>query len=105
VVLLLKSLGINDLINFDFMRLECVCAIGAFGTRLLTRALCDSPPPAETLIRALEELYSLGALNDRGTRVRVCVMASAISRAFCFVHQASSPSLADAWPSFHSSQN
>jgi pre-mRNA-splicing factor ATP-dependent RNA helicase DHX16 len=44
VVLLLKSLGINDLIHFDFM----------------------DPPPAETLIRALEELYALGALNDRG---------------------------------------
>jgi len=24
------------------------------------------PPPAETLIRALEQLYALGALNDRG---------------------------------------
>ncbi len=34
VVLLLKSLGINDLIHFDFM----------------------DPPPAETLIRALEQL-------------------------------------------------
>lgn len=44
VVLLLKSLGINDLIHFDFM----------------------DPPPAETLIRALEQLYALGALNDRG---------------------------------------
>jgi len=44
VVLLLKSLGINDLIHFDFM----------------------DPPPAETLIRALEELYALGALNERG---------------------------------------
>ncbi|KAG0587933.1 hypothetical protein M758_2G172300 [Ceratodon purpureus] len=44
VVLLLKSLGINDLINFDFM----------------------DPPPAETLLRALEQLYALGALNDRG---------------------------------------
>jgi len=44
VVLLLKSLGINDLISFDFM----------------------DPPPAETLIRALEQLYALGALNDRG---------------------------------------
>jgi pre-mRNA-splicing factor ATP-dependent RNA helicase DHX16 len=32
VVLMLKSLGINDLIHFDFM----------------------DPPPAETLIRALE---------------------------------------------------
>ena len=35
VVLLLKSLGINDLIHFDFM----------------------DPPPAETLMRALEQLY------------------------------------------------
>ncbi|KAJ3039676.1 hypothetical protein HDV00_012020 [Rhizophlyctis rosea] len=43
-VLLLKSLGINDLMNFDFM----------------------DPPPAETLIRALEQLYALGALNDKG---------------------------------------
>ena len=41
---MLKSLGINDLIHFDFM----------------------DPPPAETLIRALEQLYALGALNDRG---------------------------------------
>src|SRR4051812_15315029 len=24
------------------------------------------PPPAETLIRALEQLYALGSLNDRG---------------------------------------
>ncbi|KAL3688626.1 hypothetical protein R1sor_014935 [Riccia sorocarpa] len=44
VVLMLKSLGINDLISFDFM----------------------DPPPAETLLRALEQLYALGALNDRG---------------------------------------
>jgi pre-mRNA-splicing factor ATP-dependent RNA helicase DHX16 len=44
VVLMLKSLGINDLLHFDFM----------------------DPPPAESLIRALEQLYALGALNDRG---------------------------------------
>lgn len=44
VVLLLKSLGINDLIHFDFM----------------------DRPPSEALIRALEQLYALGALNDRG---------------------------------------
>lgn len=44
VVLMLKSLGINDLIGFDFM----------------------DPPPAETLLRALEQLYALGALNDKG---------------------------------------
>ncbi|XP_049850339.1 uncharacterized protein LOC126322528 [Schistocerca gregaria] len=44
VVLLLKSLGIHDLVHFDFM----------------------DRPPAETLMRALEQLYALGALNDRG---------------------------------------
>ncbi|KAF8979359.1 hypothetical protein BGZ46_005524 [Entomortierella lignicola] len=44
VVLTLKSLGINDIIGFDFM----------------------DPPPAETLMRALEQLYALGALNDKG---------------------------------------
>jgi pre-mRNA-splicing factor ATP-dependent RNA helicase DHX16 len=49
VVLLLKSLGINDLIDFDFM----------------------DPPPAETLIRALENLYALGALNDKGELTKV----------------------------------
>ncbi|KAG0379547.1 hypothetical protein BGX24_012730 [Mortierella sp. AD032] len=44
VVLTLKSLGINDIIGFEFM----------------------DPPPAETLMRALEQLYALGALNDKG---------------------------------------
>jgi len=44
VVLMLKSLGIDDLIHFDFM----------------------DPPPAEIMIRALEQLYALGALNDDG---------------------------------------
>ena len=41
---MLKSLGINDLIHFDFI----------------------DPPPAENLIRALEQLYALGALNNDG---------------------------------------
>jgi pre-mRNA-splicing factor ATP-dependent RNA helicase DHX16 len=44
VVLTLKSLGINDILGFEFM----------------------DPPPAETLMRALEQLYALGALNDKG---------------------------------------
>ncbi|KAI9462213.1 pre-mRNA splicing factor [Boletus coccyginus] len=43
-VLLLKSLGINNFMEFEFI----------------------DPPPGETLIRALELLYALGALNDRG---------------------------------------
>ena len=49
VVLLLKSLGINDLIHFDFM----------------------DPPPHETLVLALEQLYALGALNHKGELTRL----------------------------------
>lgn len=48
-MLLLKSLGINDLIHFDFM----------------------DPPPAEALILALEQLYALGALNHLGELTKV----------------------------------
>ncbi|CAN8062809.1 unnamed protein product [Agarophyton chilense] len=44
VVLLLLSLGIENLIEFDFI---------------------DAPPP-EALFRSLEHLYALGALNDKG---------------------------------------
>ena len=44
VVLILKSLGIHDLLKFDFM---------------------DSPTP-EALMEALELLFSLNALNERG---------------------------------------
>ncbi|KAJ7454911.1 pre-mRNA splicing factor [Mycena galericulata] len=44
VVLTLKCLGIEDIVGFDFM----------------------DPPPAETIIRALELLYALGALNHHG---------------------------------------
>merc|ERR1719359_118850 len=44
VVLMLKSIGIEDLLHFDFM----------------------DPPPPETLIKALEQLYALSALNDQG---------------------------------------
>lgn len=43
-VLMLKALGINDLLSFDFL----------------------DPPPSETLILALEQLYALGALNHHG---------------------------------------
>lgn len=49
VVLLLKSLGINDLIRFDFM----------------------DPPPVPTLMGSLEHLYALGSLNDRGELTRL----------------------------------
>lgn len=44
VVLLMKSLGVNDLLHFDFM----------------------DPPPEKALIRSLEQLYALGALNALG---------------------------------------
>ncbi|CAJ0924802.1 unnamed protein product [Ranitomeya imitator] len=49
VVLLLKSLGINDLIHFDYM----------------------DPPPHETLVLALEQLYALGALNHLGELTKI----------------------------------
>nr|WJH19578.1 Pre-mRNA-splicing factor ATP-dependent RNA helicase DHX16 [Euglena gracilis] len=49
VVLLLKSLGIHDLVGFDFL----------------------DAPPAETLIKALEQLYALGALNDQGALTKL----------------------------------
>jgi pre-mRNA-splicing factor ATP-dependent RNA helicase DHX16 len=44
VILLLKSLGINDLLDFDFM----------------------DPPPTDTIVRAVEQLYALGAFNNAG---------------------------------------
>ncbi|XP_015869881.3 pre-mRNA-splicing factor ATP-dependent RNA helicase DEAH1 isoform X1 [Ziziphus jujuba] len=44
VVLMLKSLGIHDLLHFDFM----------------------DPPPSEALLKALELLFALNALNKLG---------------------------------------
>jgi ATP-dependent RNA helicase DHX8/PRP22 len=44
VVLQLKAMGVNDLLHFDFM----------------------DPPPPQTLINALNQLYVLGALDDEG---------------------------------------
>ncbi|XP_021989609.1 pre-mRNA-splicing factor ATP-dependent RNA helicase DEAH1 isoform X2 [Helianthus annuus] len=49
VVLCLKSLGIPDLLDFDFM----------------------DPPPVDALLKALELLYALGALNKDGELTRV----------------------------------
>jgi pre-mRNA-splicing factor ATP-dependent RNA helicase DHX16 len=48
-ILLLKSLGINDLLDFDFM----------------------DPPPTDTIVRAVEQLYALGALNNSGELTKV----------------------------------
>ena len=55
VVLQLKKLGIDDLVHFDFM----------------------DPPAPETLMRALELLNYLGALNDEGDLTKVGSLMSA----------------------------
>lgn len=44
VVLTLKKLGIDDIVHFDYM----------------------DPPAPETLMRALEQLNYIGALDDDG---------------------------------------
>ncbi|KAG2125290.1 P-loop containing nucleoside triphosphate hydrolase protein [Suillus cothurnatus] len=43
-ILMLKAMGINDLLSFDFM----------------------DPPPVQTMITALESLYALSALDNEG---------------------------------------
>lgn len=43
-ILMLKAMGINDLLGFDFM----------------------DPPPTNTMLTALEELYALAALDEEG---------------------------------------
>ncbi|PAV22044.1 P-loop containing nucleoside triphosphate hydrolase [Pyrrhoderma noxium] len=48
-ILMLKAMGVNDLLNFDFM----------------------DPPPAQTLLTALEQLYALSALDDEGLLTRL----------------------------------
>lgn len=44
-----QAMGINDLLSFDFM----------------------DAPPMETLITAMEQLYTLGALDDEGLLTRL----------------------------------
>lgn len=46
---MLKAMGVNDLLGFDFM----------------------DPPPPDTLVSALEQLYNLGALDDEGLLTRL----------------------------------
>ncbi|KAG5729103.1 Pre-mRNA-splicing factor ATP-dependent RNA helicase prp22 [Termitomyces sp. T112] len=48
-ILQLKAMGINDLLSFDFM----------------------DPPPAQTMLTALEALYALSALDDEGLLTRL----------------------------------
>lgn len=42
----LQAMGINDLLGFDFM----------------------DPPPVQTMVSAMENLYALGALDEEGVR-------------------------------------
>ncbi|KAL4798672.1 P-loop containing nucleoside triphosphate hydrolase protein [Aspergillus venezuelensis] len=48
-ILLLKAMGVNDLLRFDFM----------------------DPPPVNMTLTALEELYALGALDEEGLLTRL----------------------------------
>ncbi|KAH8835584.1 P-loop containing nucleoside triphosphate hydrolase protein [Flagelloscypha sp. PMI_526] len=48
-ILQLKAMGINDLLSFDFM----------------------DPPPAQTMLTAMEQLYALSALDDEGLLTRL----------------------------------
>ena len=48
-ILMLKAMGVNDLLSFDFM----------------------DPPPAQTMLTALEFLYALSALDDEGLLTRL----------------------------------
>lgn len=56
-MLQLKTMGINDLLHFDFM----------------------DAPPVESLIMALESLHSLSALDDEGLLTR-------LGRRVCYTH-------------------
>lgn len=47
--LLLKAMGIDDLLNFDFM----------------------DPPPSQTMLTALEQLYAISALDSEGLLTRL----------------------------------
>eukprot|EP00466_Bigelowiella_natans_P020875 jgi/Bigna1/87142/estExt_fgenesh1_pg.C_170066 len=49
IVLTLKAMGINDMLGFDFM----------------------DPPPVQTMVTALETLYTLGALDEEGLLTRL----------------------------------
>ncbi|KAI8898230.1 P-loop containing nucleoside triphosphate hydrolase protein [Globomyces pollinis-pini] len=49
IVLTMKAMGINDLLNFDFM----------------------DAPPINTMVTALEMLYQLGALDNEGLLTRI----------------------------------
>lgn len=65
VVLLLKSLGINDLLHFEFM----------------------DPPPPETLIRALEQVHTSGLLTASSvfwSSLGLCYVSQGTAFFVCF---------------------
>jgi len=53
VVLLLKSLGIENLLEFDFM----------------------DPPPQENILNSMYQLWVLGALDNTGKFINISVLA------------------------------
>lgn len=59
-----QAMGINDLLSFDFM----------------------DAPPMETLITAMEQLYTLGALDDEGLLTRLGRRVSVTCRLCEFVN-------------------
>lgn len=69
-VLQLKTMGINDLLNFDFM----------------------DAPPVDSLIEALGQLHSLSALDNEGLltrlgrRVRRCTYVDDIAARAKYLH-------------------
>lgn len=59
-------MGINDLLSFDFM----------------------DAPPMETLITAMEQLYTLGALDDEGLLTRLGRRVRGRENLWCLVGDA-----------------
>ena len=57
----LKAMGINDLLNFDFM----------------------DAPPVECMVMALELLHSLSALDDEGKLYQIIYHFISSSEMFC----------------------
>mmetsp|Transcript_10805 Transcript_10805/g.14946 ORF Transcript_10805/g.14946 Transcript_10805/m.14946 type:complete len:114 (-) Transcript_10805:1910-2251(-) len=56
MILIIKKIGIEDLVHFDFI----------------------DPPPPETIMRALELLNLLGALNSNGLLTKIGLLMSEI---------------------------
>ena len=57
-------MGINDLLGFDFM----------------------DPPPVQTLVSAMENLYALGALDEEGVREKALRAENKLKVQLCARH-------------------